>query len=322
MKFFILLFSSALFATFSEPFTFEMQTGYREDHLNWRLKPEGDTNLDTYHEQYTHLRLWQNNLVFQSIHRDIYILAEGGYGSFGKGDMNQNSIRNLSKLSYTFQTDAVMAYGKGIFGYFVNLTPMRYYRIGLIPLVGYSIYHTKIRRKNPNPHLFHAISSIMQDPVEVFSSLHRDLKLQWYGPFLGGVIYIYPGAKFVFEAGYHYHRLQMRQIVYNEFLMRFFDSTREITRETNQIEKGKIRIGNNLGHQGILKATYLLSKYIRLSVLGKLFYFSTQATTVHLEKQIQQVAPVVESATQAMIERNYKGRHVFWFTVFGLDFLL
>lgn len=321
---FFLFLSTALFATLTEPFTFELQIGYREDHLNWRMKLKDNTNLDTYHEKYSHLRYWQNNLVLKSINRDIYIVAEVGYGAFGKGDMDQNSIRNTSintESTYTFGTDAETAHGKGIFGYFVDLTPMRYYRVAVIPLAGYSIYYTKIQRKNPSPNPFNGAFPTTGTPVEVFSSLGRDLKLRWYGPFVGGIIYIYPGDNFVFEAGYHYHWLQMRQTVYNEFLTQLFDSSGALINVTNQIQKGKIRVGSNLCHEGILKATYLLSRHLRLSALGKLFYFSSRVKAVQLDQQIQAIAPAGPTS-EGVIERNYKGRYVFWFALFELDLLL
>lgn len=155
----LLFVSSPLVATVNEPMRWEWLTGYRTDHFHWYLKKEGNTVSS---EKISHLQSWENALQFRAIHRDLFVLARGAY-AFGKAKLSASEIL-------------------GSFGYAVNLTPDRTYKVVLIPFIGYGA------------------------DFEWFSGMH----MSWFGPYIGGFFLVEPGEQLQFEAGYAYHRDHLR----------------------------------------------------------------------------------------------------------------
>ncbi len=102
--FFPLLVAYSAFATTTIAPTLQIGSGYRQD-----------TFKD--HEA---ISLWQTELTFFTIQRDLYLLANIGYG-----------VAANNALAY-------QAYG--LLGYQATLTPGRNYLVALTPLAGYSWY--------------------------------------------------------------------------------------------------------------------------------------------------------------------------------------
>lgn len=153
MKFWLIILAFPLFATVNEAPWLELFTGYRNDRIHW--------HHGIHHQKLRDLEYWENGLVLNVIHRDLSFLIRGAYG---------------------FNASNWTADGSGYFGYAVNLTADRIYKVILTPLIGYGGYYERV-----NP-----------------------LRLTWYGFFFGGEFTVEPGGRFVLNGGYSYHLLHNR----------------------------------------------------------------------------------------------------------------
>jgi hypothetical protein len=174
-------FCSSLFATVTKPIRWEWQTAYRRDAVRWHLE-NGQPS-----QRLFNLNFWENALLICSIYRDLAVSAKGAGGFGRKGS--------------TFD-------GVGTFGYSVNLTPDRTYRVLLIPLLGYGINAEWIHQAH--------------------------LNMKWFGPLVGGVFHVQPGGHFEFETSYAYHWLHLN----------FFQSAEKIKIDegNNLGQSGSIRM--------------------------------------------------------------------------------
>lgn len=178
MKWLFFLFVPALFATVNEPLRCEWFSGYRNDRVHWHLK-DGPELL--YSELYRDVEYWENGLTFKVIHRDLSFFVRGGYGTFGKGTLFQH-LPGETQVSYG--TEGWAADASGYFGYAINLTADRTYKVILTPLIGYGSHFELLQPEN--------------------------MRLAWYGFFFGGAFTAEPGGRLVLNAGYAYNLLHNR----------------------------------------------------------------------------------------------------------------
>lgn len=180
-QFFFLLMATGLFATVNEPLRCEFFSGYRNDRIHWHLQEHGEGGAITYSELYRDIEYWENGLVFKVIHRDLSFFMRGAYGTFGKGTLFEK-VPNQHQLR--FGTNGWTADGSGYFGYAVNLTADRTYKVILTPLIGYSVHFEMLQP--------------------------RDFRIVWNGFLFGGGFTIEPGGRLIFNVGYAYNRLHNR----------------------------------------------------------------------------------------------------------------
>jgi hypothetical protein len=182
----LLLLASGLFATVNEPLRAEVFSGYRNDRIHWHLQDPGEGGALTYSELYRDVEYWENGLVLKAIHRDLVFLLRGAYGTFGRGTLFQRYP--LTDEHFRYSTEGWTADVLGHFGYAVNLTANRTYKVLFTPLIGYSAYFEQLKR----------------------SSLPGVFRLVWNGVFLGAGFTIQPVGRLVFNAGYSYHFMHNR----------------------------------------------------------------------------------------------------------------
>ncbi len=165
-RLFFIFFSMQLFATLNEPLRVEWFSNYRNDRIHWHL-PE-------FSEIYRDVQFWENGLNFKAIHRDLTFFVRGSYGTFGKGEIS----------NFDFSTKGWCADAVGYFGYAVNLTDGRIYKVILTPLIGYSGYFEQLK--------------------------HQPIRLVWNGFFFGGSLAILPNSPLSWTLGYSYHLMHNR----------------------------------------------------------------------------------------------------------------
>lgn len=197
------LIAATLFATVNEPLRSELISGYRNDRLRMHLKPTGDGKTLTYSALYRDLEYWENGLVFKVIHRDLCFSVRGAYGAFGKGTLFQNIPGQPEKH---LQTHGWTADGSGYFGYAVNLTTDRTYKVILTPLFGYSAH---FERQNP-----------------------MNMRLSWNGFLMGMGFIIEPGGRLIFNGGYHFH------FIHNRFHSSIDEASLQTVRSSSGGNKG------------------------------------------------------------------------------------
>lgn len=248
------LLATALMATVNEPLRCEITSGYRNDRIHWHLQLPGEGGLLTYSELYRDVEYWENGLDLKVIHRDLTFFLRGSYGAFGRGDVRQRYADITGQPHYRFNTDGWTADAVGYFGYSVNITADRTYKVIFTPLIGYSAYWEQLNRTNGRP------SSAI---IPGFSStLPGVFRLVWNGVFLGGGFLIEPGDRLVFNAGYSYH----------------FMHNRVHTRVANSFTSQSIKTssGGNKGHTGWGQIDYVIDCFWRVGLGGQIHYFFTR----------------------------------------------
>lgn len=269
----------ALFATVNEPLRWELSSGYRNDRIHWHLQNSGDDAAQTYSELSRDVQFWENALTLKVIHRDLSFFMRGAYGAFGQG----NVFQKFSDLPFTtdqpqfeYNSQGWSADAAGYFGYAVNLTADRIYKVILTPLMGLSGHFERLERKGVRPDPYAA------DGFTMAASLHP-LHMTWWGFFLGGGFTIEPGNCLILNAGYTYHWLRMRLNTKWDTLVDPGVPSETTMRATE---------GGNLGHTGWAQIDGMLGRYWRLGLGGLIHYFSSKVTPAEVSTSIEGAPPV------------------------------
>jgi hypothetical protein len=236
-----LFFAASLFATVNEPLRFELFSGYRNDRTHWHLQEPGDGGAVTYSELYRDIQYWENGLVLKVIHRDLTFFLRGAYGTFGKGTLIE---KIPDQTNSRYGTDGWTADGTGYFGYAVNLTADRTYKVILTPLIGYSAHFEQLTP--------------------------RAFRLVWNGFLFGGGFTIEPGGRLAFNVGYAYN------ILHNRVHSKFTGPTNFYSLKTDS--------GGNMGQTGWAQMDWLLPRHWRVGIGGLLNYYSTSVVNAHIEQ--------------------------------------
>lgn len=277
----------ALFATVNEPLRVELYTGYRNDRLHWHLKQPGEHGPLTYSELYRDLQFWENGISFKVIHRDLFFFLKGNYGGFGNGDLFQR-FADLSFTSeeprFQFNANGWSADGSGSFGYAVNLTSDRTYKVLLIPLLGYSGHFEQLHRTHPQPNPYTSSPAIGADFFSMQSTLPQKLHMTWYGFFLGGGFQVEPGGRLILQAGYTYHWMRMRFKTHDRTDVSLFNDGPILVSETNTLTRVKSSAGDNHGHTGWAQLDYCLTRAWRLGFGAQIRYFASRVVDASIQQ--------------------------------------
>ncbi len=304
--FFLFLAPLFLFATIIEPYTLDFSTGYREDTLRFRLFNPGDDSTRIYQDKYKGLRFLQTELTVRKVQRDIYLWANGGFSCIGSGDFSQSSLHILdisNPPSYTFGSRGWAAHAMGLFGYCVNLTPGRYYRVAFTPCAGYEGYWQKMKPKDPSPNP--ATVTTIGGESEISSSQDPDTYFRWNGFIVGGNIQILPGNGALFDLFYGYNFLQFRKDFSFAFTTSCFDAMGNLTLEESMAFRGKAKTHDALGHLGMVRAAYPFSTHLEGAIFGRIFYFSTHIQDTDLHEVDTAFFPV-PSISSTSDKKKYK----------------
>jgi len=311
-RLFFLLFSTSLFASINEPLSIELGTGYREDRLKLRIHLPGSPSSIIYEEKYNHLRFIQSEMTLQKIHRDMFFYANGAFGALGSGGSIQGQIPlkfSSDQLRFKYDTSAIAGNVLGSFGYFVDLTPGRYYQVALAPLFGYCYYYEKVERKNPSPNPQTGSTFNPQESYSVSSSFtNKDLTTEWNGFFVGVNLVAKPASNTTFDVFYAYHFLEFRQRVNSQFHTEIFTDPMALISKTIETNKANIKTGGNHGHLGWVKSAYAFTQRVSLSLMGKIFYFSTRVRGITNVRTTKKIIPVAGTTTIHQ-DRKFKFRH-------------
>ena len=296
---------TALFATVNEPLRWEVFSGYRNDRIHWHLQDPGDSGALLYRELYRDIQYWENGLALKVIHRDLVFFLRGAYGGFGRGNVFQKyaSQPSVEDPRFQFCTEGWTADGSGYFGYAVNLTADRTYKVLFTPLVGYAGYFEALSRKNGTPPLF-----VSETPAgssfAMSSALPGDYRLVWYGFLFGGGFTIEPGGRLILNAGYSYHLLRLRQ--HTRFQNQIVIGTPPISDE-EQSSSLTAKDGGGKGHSGWAQLDFSLARFWRAGIGGQIHYFFSNVTEVKIHQQTQELIPAAVFS-QAKIPEKYKLR--------------
>ena len=287
---------SIAWGSVNEPMRWEIDSGYRNDTLHWHLK-QNDRLI--YSEHNRNLQFWENALSIRVIYRDLAVFIKGAYGALGRGSLEQR-YTNLNftsePISFSFHSTGWTADGWGYFGYAVNLTPDRTYKVILIPLVGYGVDDEYIRRHGTQRKSGAGLS--LGESYLISSSLPRHLHMCWYGPLFGGLFKIQPGGRLQFETGYTYHRLYLRFISKMQTDVSLFASDGIPFNEMDQTNLLKVKNNGNLAHTAWANMDYILSKEWHFGLFAQIQYLASRI----LEGVVK------DASTRAKITDHFKAR--------------
>jgi hypothetical protein len=268
---------SMIWGSVNESVRWEWQTGYRNDTFHWHLKNPANGGALSYTEHARDLQFWENALTFRLIHRDIALFARGSFGAFGQGSLKQK----YSNLSFTSATPDFAWHptswtldGWGYFGYSVNLTSDRTYRVILIPMIGYGVNDEQLHLGGAQ-----TLTGVASAPDQFFSMTSQipgNERMCWFGPLFGGLFIIQPGGRLQFEAGYAYHLLSLRFRSKFEKEVSLYSANHELFSQSGQIEKIKVKDGSNLAHTGWARVDYILSNVWLIGLESQVQYFSSR----------------------------------------------
>jgi hypothetical protein len=301
---FFFLCGTALFATVNEPLRWEVFSVYRNDRIHWHLQDPGDSGELLYRELYRDVQYWENGLTLKVIHRDLIFFLRGAYGAFGRGNVYQRYASEPSEdPRFQFNTDGWTADGSGYFGYAVNLTADRTYKVLFTPLIGYAGYFECLSRKNGTPEPF-----ISETPAgasfTMFSALPADYRLVWYGFLFGGGFTVEPGNGLVLNAGYSYHLLRLRQ--HSNFQNQILIGTPTFS-DLSTISSLTAKDGGGKGHSGWAQLDFAVSRFWRAGLGGQIHYFFSNVTDVKVHQQTQGIIPFSPSS-QTKVPEKFKLR--------------
>jgi hypothetical protein len=281
-----------LFATIIEPFSLDTSIGYREDTLRFRIIDPGDASTRIYQDKYKNLKFMQTELTLRKIQRDIYLWITGGYAFFGSSDYSQTSLNILNVTptpNYQFNTSGWAAHVMALFGYCVNLTPERYYRVVFTPCAGYAGYWEHLTPKNPSPNP--AVISTGGNTTDLFSNIKPKTHYRWNGWIVGGNIQIKPGNGAIFDLFYGYQFLQLRKTIRFGFLTQITDNNGNIISSTQQKFNGKPKTNGGHGHYGTVRAGYPFTNYLEGALWARVDYNSSHIQDFHLDEKTNAIFP-------------------------------
>ncbi len=276
---------AALFGSVNEPMRWEWQTGYRNDDLHWHLENPGDASELTYSEHYRNLQFWENALTVKVIYRSIAVFVRGA-GAFGYGPMKQR----FSDLDFTaeepqlrFDTGAWTMEGWGYFGYAVNLTADRLYKVILVPFVGANVNYEQLSRRGSHTSDGEAAGATA-DTYSLESTLPGSEETTLYGPLMGAFFLVQPGGPMQLEAGYAYRRQHLRFKTKIQTDVSLF-SGNNLLSTTEKLESFRSKDGSNIGQMGWARLDFLLSREWRLGLFAQIQYFTSRVLNVTLRNK-------------------------------------
>ncbi len=265
------------------------------------------------------MRFYQTNLTLRTVQRDIYLLLEGGCAFLGKGkglfDPEDLSFTS-EKTPFLLKTEGISYEGKGVFGYSVNLTPDRYYKVVLTPLVGYQALFEKLKRKDPSPSLF---AGDLGDTsfTRTLTASSKNLWTKWMGPFLGGNIWIEPGGPFSLKVDYAFHFIQLKQSTFQKEHIKQFAAGGALTSFEEVTLRSSTKKNGGHGHSGGVILSYLFSPSWHFSLEGKTFYFSSHVQPVGIKKESRFFTPL-GGPTEQNYKSRYKATHLMFSGLFSI----
>jgi hypothetical protein len=282
-----LLLGFKVFSTENEPLTFTVGAGYGQERNHWKSLTDTEPRMINFQESYRKVRLVETLGTLRSIQYDFYFLLEGGYGYPFSPRLKEQLVFNEEDVYLSGKASGYQAHSLFLFGYEVNLTPDRFSHFFLTPLVGYAGFWKKFQEKNRAEETL---------PGLVIDQESNTLKQTWYGPCLGGGIFVQADKFWRFEISYLFDWIDLRHsshISYNYEAPLLEGSVSQRTKDKKL---------SAYGHLARAKLLYQISSRWKTALVADYHYFATSNPSICTRTKTKQFAPVAD--TTIVQERN------------------
>lgn len=287
----LFLFQSSLFPYQAGPVKVDLYGGYRVDEFEFKLFSNTCEQVLIYSEKFKHPQYIQTGASLNVLTNGFYLFADCGYAPLLTNKMkNIDTDADLLQYRFDYNLKGYDLNGALEIGIVANLTPDRLYKFYIIPLVGYDGFWKFYKRNHPRPSPYSI--SMNNEKNEGFSSLDsKKFSEVWYGPYLGGKLYIEPNCFVCFDLAYHFNWLKLKLkfqsildalkyqndavLSLNEIISKNFDQT----------------VSDGFSHFVFAKATFNTSRHIKVACFIKYNYLMNDKNKATLRVDTKQLFP-------------------------------
>jgi hypothetical protein len=234
------------------------------------------------------------------IHRDIYLLFQGTWATFGRGAVVQTLPFNNIPVLLTYKTRGNDYSIFGVLGYQVNLTEGRYYKVFLTPLFGYAGYWKRISKMMGKTSIATSGDYVFEEDLE-----HNQMHDTWYGPIIGGDLLIEPGGRVNCNFYYMFNWLKLNHSDY----MGYKVTNAVLGIDEIMVKKTIAKCVRDRGQYGGVKLFFSATSYLNVNVEMQFRYFSSYKYKVKTFTYDTVVAPI---PTTTVTEQEDKMVHWWW----------
>ena len=302
---FFVSFQSFLFSAVPLPLSLGLYSGYRTDEFSWKLVTDTDEDVLIFREKYEHPRYIQTGASLTTINNGFYFLANFGYAPLLSHNMHiTDTDSDSNEYIFGYKTKGYDLDGAIEIGVAANLTPDRIYKFYVIPLVGYNGFWKTYKRNNPHPGPY--VDYQNSEKVNAYSSSSsRKLKQIWYGPYVGGKLYIVPNDVVSFDVSYHFNWMKLK-LKFISFLEVFkWDQTDVLTLHEIITKNMNDTVSECYAHYAIAKVTFNTSKRVKLALLGRYNYYMSDKEKAILVTNTNELIPQNQQTKQNTVNKVY-----------------
>ncbi len=283
-----LLLGCAASSSENEPLTLEMGAGYGQANNRWKSLSDTEPRILDHRESYKKIRMFETLAALRSIQYDFYFLLEAGYGYPFSPRLKEQLVFDGTDVYLSCKTSGYLAHSLFLFGYEVNLTPDRVSHFFLTPLAGYAGFWKKLRVKNREEEFLQGL---------IVEQESNTLKQTWYGPCLGGGVFVQADKFWRFELSYLFDWLDLR---HSSHL--FFDY-QTLLQQGMVSQREKEKKLSAFGHLARAKLFYQISTKWKTAIQADYHYFAARHPLIDKRTKTEQRSPVEETSVAEVRDR-------------------
>lgn len=281
----VLLYGCALSCTENEPLAIEIGAGYGQQNCKWKSFSNTEPRILHYQETYRKIRMAETIASLRSVQYDFYFLLEGGFGYPFAPHMKEHMVFDDEDIHFLCKSKGYEAHSLFLFGYEVNLTPDHFSHFFVTPLVGYAGFWKNLHVKNRQIDTF-TTGAIEQE--------HNTLKQTWYGPCLGGGIFVVPDNFWRLELSYLFDWLDLRHSSHT-----IFNSSSPLGEELLSTREKEKKL-SGYGHLVRGKIFYHISSKWKTSFQADYHYFASHDGLISTRTRSELISsPAMTTVTQS-----------------------
>ena len=281
---------SYLFSYEPKPWHLDFYSGYRIDEFECSIFSKADEQVLIYSEKFENPKYIQTGTSFTVLNNGFYLFADIGYAALLTDKMKMmNSDQDRADYYFDYKVRGYDLNGAMEIGITANLSPERLYKLYVIPFVGYNGFW-KFYKSDCQTDQYSEISNGIRSEGYSLSG-HRKFREVWYGPYVGGKLYIEPNHLMNFDLSYHFNWLKLKlkfksllevlkyseegDLFLQEFICKDFNDT----------------LSDGYSHQALAKVTFNTSDHVKVGFFARYDYIMCNKKEGNLEIDITNIIP-------------------------------